>query len=138
MSGGRSVRGSWGRLLIVLFLAFGVAVMYADAGLLGTFGSQEVRAVTGHDYEPMATTSGVPDPAKPTTPVEPCHHVGPEVCCVSALPLSVPRQLLALMVLAVAVVVGASQAQLLGRAMLARLDSPRSPPDLSALCVLRI
>ena len=137
MSGGRSGRGSWGRLLIVLFLAFGVAVMHADAGLLGAPSSQEASAVTGHNHEPMATTSGVPDPAKATAPIEPCHHVAPEVCCVSALPSSVPRQLLALTVLAIAVVIGASQAPL-GRAMLGRLDSPRSPPDLSALCVLRI
>jgi hypothetical protein len=58
----------------------------------------------------------------------------------SALPVSTLRQLFALVVLAIAVVIGARHVSLLlrGTSTAGHGIGWRPPPDLSALCVLRI
>jgi hypothetical protein len=140
MSRTRSPDSGWHYVLVILFVALGVAVMHTDSGGFGGVGSHGHDAVATHGQAhpaPMATASTSPGPVEPTAPADPCHAVG-GVCCLSALPASVPRQLLALMALAIAVVIGTTQVPLLQRALMAvqGLDH-RHPPDLSVLCVLR-
>jgi hypothetical protein len=140
MSRTRSPDSGWHYVLVILFVALGVAVMHTDSAGFGGVGSDGHDAVVAHGQAhpaPTATASTSPGPAEPTAPADPCHAVG-GVCCLSALPASVPRQLLALMALAIAVVTGTTQVPSLQRALMAvqGLDH-RHPPDLSVLGVLR-
>lgn len=88
------------------------------------------------DTRNIAATS-MPGPAGPPAPADPCHAAS-QACCVSALPTPAPRQWIALLVLAIAVVIGATQVPILQRASMLRLGIGWRPPsDLAALCVLR-
>jgi hypothetical protein len=145
MSRTRSPDSGWHYVLVILFVALGVAVMHTESAGFGAVGSHGHDAVAAHGQAhpapprpaPMLAAATSPGPAEPTAPADPCHAVG-GVCCLSALPASVPRQLLALMALAIAVVTGTTQVPSLQRALMAvqGLDH-RHPPDLSVLCVLR-
>jgi hypothetical protein len=128
----------WRYVLVVLVVALGVALMHASCGGFTGADSHDALAVAGEDqHDPMATASTSPGP-EPSAPVDPSHGSG-EACCLSALPSASPHPLLALMVLAATVVIGAAQVPLLRRVLMAHQGSgQRSPPDLSALCVLRI
>ena len=135
MRGPRSSQHRWYYVLAALLIALRVAVMHANpAGLSGIDAHDEVA----HDHEARTSVSVMPAPAQPVAPIDPCHAVS-AACCVLAMPSPAPRQLLALMALAIAVVTGLSVVPRLQRASVAaRGVSWRPPPDLSALCLLRI
>jgi Family of unknown function (DUF6153) len=118
-----------------VLVVLGVAAMHADWGVFTSASvSHEAVAVAGHGHAPAAS---MPGPADPTTPADPC-HAARSACCVSALPTSAPRQSIALLVMAIAVVVGATQVPLLRRGSTLRPGIGwRPPPDLAVLCVLR-
>jgi hypothetical protein len=56
----------------------------------------------------------MPRPNDPATPTDRCHTVS-KACCVSALPTAPPRQLFALIALAIAVGIGTTQLPLVRR-----------------------
>jgi Family of unknown function (DUF6153) len=130
---------SWHYVLAVLFVTLGVALMHASScgGFTGAESHDALTVIDQDHPDPMATATTSPDP-DPSAPVDPCHKNG-EACCLSAPPSSAPQQLLALMVLAATVVIDATLVPLLQRVLMAHQGShQRHPPDLSALCVLRI
>jgi hypothetical protein len=126
-------------VLFVLLLALVVVVMHANCGNMTGPDPHDALAVVGQTHsEPMATTSVLPAD-EPSIPADPCHATGGGACCLSALLPAAPRQLLALMGLAIAVVVGAMRLPCLQGVQMAHQSSrQRHPPDLSTLCVLRI
>ena len=136
MSTTRARRRGWLYAVAALFVVLGVAAMHADPGvLISASHPHEAVAVARQGDGPAAAP--LPGPADPTGPTDPCHAAS-QACCVSALPTSVPRQWIPLLMVALAVVLGATLAPLLQRA--SRLRSGiggRPPPDLTALCVLR-
>jgi hypothetical protein len=140
MNGTRS-RRSWHRLVIVLFLTLGVVVMH---GAIEGFDDTEAHAImVGSDPSQLSTMAltaapmPVPGPDQPSHRHDPCHAVG-EICCLSALPCFMPRQLLALIVMALALI-GMAPTPLEPGFVFAHLNRPalRHPPNLFAICVLR-
>jgi hypothetical protein len=124
--------------LAALLMVLGIAAMHADLGVFANAGDSHV-AVTAASHNPDQAAVPPPGPANPATPVDPCHAAS-QACCVSAVPTSAPRQWIALLVVAIAVAVGVMQVPLLQRASMLRpgIGWRPPPPDLAALCVLRI
>jgi hypothetical protein len=136
VSGTRTGRRSWLYALAALLVVLGIAAMHADLGVFAdASGSHEATIAVSPTRDPAAVP--MPGPAGPTAPADPCHTAG-QACCVSALPTPAPRRGIVLLVLAVAVVIGAPQVPLLQRGSMLRPGIGwRPPPDLAALCVLR-
>jgi hypothetical protein len=134
MSGTRTGRRSWLYALAALLVVLAIAAMHADLGV-SAHGSGSDEAVVSHSHDPAAVP--MPEPVDPMAPADPCHAAS-QACCVSALPTPVLRQWIALLVLGIAVVIGAMQVPLLPRPSMLRPGIGwRPPPDLAALCVLR-
>jgi hypothetical protein len=135
MTRSRPRRRSWHYAFAALLVVLGVAAMHADVGVFTNASvSHEALAVASHSHDPEP----LPGPADPAAPTDPCHAAG-QACCVSALPTSAPRQWIALLVMVIAVVSGATQVPSLQRASMLGFGIGRRPPppDLAALCVLR-
>lgn len=122
---------SWRRLFAVLVVVLGVALMHADSAAAQAMAPDQPMVMAGQDLGLMAPTA----PNGPAAPADPCHMNG-RACCVATAPSAAPR-LLGLSLVAVLATTDPGQfPRLLAGPPFT--SSPRGPPDLSALCVLRI
>ena len=136
MSTTRARRRGWLYAVAAMLVVLGVAAMHADPGvLISASHPHEAVDVARQGDGPAAAP--LPGPADPTGPTDPCHAAS-QACCALAQPTSAPRQRIAQLAVALAVVIGATQVPVLQRAPMLRPGIGwRPPPDLTALCVQR-
>jgi hypothetical protein len=132
----RARRRGWLYAVAAMLVVLGVAAMHADPGvLISASHPHEAVAVARQGDGPAAAP--LPGPVDPMGPTDPCHAAS-QACCALAQPTSAPRQWIALLAVALAVVIGATQVPVLQRASMLRPGIGwRPPPDLTALCVQR-